>query len=82
MTANGWLQVAIFFALIVVCTKPLGTFITTAAFLPAAFFPATWGWASTSGGNSSGRPVDSAVRRAICAFSAMRLVSPSACCDS
>ena len=29
MTANGWLQVAIFFALIVVCTKPLGTFITT-----------------------------------------------------
>ena len=29
MTANGWLQVAIFFALIVVCTKPLGTFIAT-----------------------------------------------------
>jgi K+-transporting ATPase ATPase A chain len=29
MTANGWLQVAIFFALIVICTKPLGTFITT-----------------------------------------------------
>ena len=27
MTANGWLQIAIFFALIVVCAKPLGTFI-------------------------------------------------------
>jgi K+-transporting ATPase ATPase A chain len=28
MTANGWLQIAIFFALIVACAKPLGTFIT------------------------------------------------------
>jgi K+-transporting ATPase ATPase A chain len=27
MTVNGWLQIAIFFALIVVCAKPLGTFI-------------------------------------------------------
>jgi K+-transporting ATPase ATPase A chain len=27
MTANGWLQIAIFFALIIVCAKPLGTFI-------------------------------------------------------
>ena len=29
MTANGWLQIAIFFALILVCTKPLGSFIAT-----------------------------------------------------
>jgi len=29
MTANGWLQVAIFFALILACTKPLGAFIAT-----------------------------------------------------
>src|SRR5665213_1070347 len=27
MTANGWLQIAIFFALILACTKPLGSFI-------------------------------------------------------
>src|SRR3954447_3840465 len=27
MNANGWLQIAIFFALIVICAKPLGTFI-------------------------------------------------------
>jgi K+-transporting ATPase ATPase A chain len=27
MTANGWLQIAIFFLLILVCVKPLGTFI-------------------------------------------------------
>src|SRR5437763_2478062 len=27
MTANGWLQIAIFFALIVICAKPLGAFI-------------------------------------------------------
>jgi K+-transporting ATPase ATPase A chain len=27
MTANGWLQIAIFFALIIACAKPLGTFI-------------------------------------------------------
>ncbi len=42
---------------------------------------ATCGAASTSGGNTGERPTDSAVRRAICAFSAIRLVSPSACCD-
>ncbi|HTA47268.1 MAG TPA: potassium-transporting ATPase subunit KdpA [Bryobacteraceae bacterium] len=29
MTANGWLQIAIFFALILVCVKPLGSFIAT-----------------------------------------------------
>jgi len=29
MTANGWLQIAIFFLLILVCTKPLGAFIAT-----------------------------------------------------
>jgi potassium-transporting ATPase potassium-binding subunit len=29
MTVNGWLQIAIFFALIVVCAKPLGSFIAT-----------------------------------------------------
>ncbi|HYA18826.1 MAG TPA: potassium-transporting ATPase subunit KdpA, partial [Bryobacteraceae bacterium] len=29
MTANGWLQIAIFFALILACAKPLGTFIAT-----------------------------------------------------
>jgi len=29
MTANGWLQIAIFFALILVCAKPLGSFIAT-----------------------------------------------------
>jgi K+-transporting ATPase ATPase A chain len=29
MTANGWLQIAIFFALILACTKPLGAFIAT-----------------------------------------------------
>jgi len=28
MTANGWLQIAVFFALIIACTKPLGLFIT------------------------------------------------------
>jgi K+-transporting ATPase ATPase A chain len=28
MTANGWLQIAIFFALIVACAKPLGLFMT------------------------------------------------------
>jgi K+-transporting ATPase ATPase A chain len=28
MTANGWLQIAVFFALIVACAKPLGLFIT------------------------------------------------------
>src|ERR1700739_11942 len=28
MTANGWLQIAIFFALIILCAKPLGTFMT------------------------------------------------------
>lgn len=27
MTSNGWLQIAIFFALVVACTKPLGIFI-------------------------------------------------------
>lgn len=27
MTANGWLQIGIFFALIVACAKPLGSFI-------------------------------------------------------
>jgi K+-transporting ATPase ATPase A chain len=27
MTANGWLQIAIFFALILLCVKPLGSFI-------------------------------------------------------
>src|SRR5258708_5637747 len=27
MTANGWLQIAIFFTLIIICAKPLGTFI-------------------------------------------------------
>jgi K+-transporting ATPase ATPase A chain len=29
MTANGWLQIAIFFALILACAKPLGSFIAT-----------------------------------------------------
>jgi K+-transporting ATPase ATPase A chain len=29
MTANGWLQIAIFFLLILVCVKPLGSFIAT-----------------------------------------------------
>jgi potassium-transporting ATPase potassium-binding subunit len=29
MTANGWLQIAIFFVLILVCAKPLGSFIAT-----------------------------------------------------
>src|ERR1700735_584247 len=29
MTANGWLQIAIFFALVLVCVKPLGSFIAT-----------------------------------------------------
>jgi K+-transporting ATPase ATPase A chain len=29
MTANGWLQIAIFFVLILVCVKPLGSFIAT-----------------------------------------------------
>jgi K+-transporting ATPase ATPase A chain len=29
MTGNGWLQIAIFFLLILVCTKPLGAFIAT-----------------------------------------------------
>jgi K+-transporting ATPase ATPase A chain len=28
MTANGWLQIAVFFALIALCAKPLGLFIT------------------------------------------------------
>src|SRR5689334_2921699 len=28
MTANGWLQIAVFFLLILVCAKPLGTYIT------------------------------------------------------
>jgi K+-transporting ATPase ATPase A chain len=28
MTINGWLQIAIFFALIIACAKPLGSFIT------------------------------------------------------
>jgi K+-transporting ATPase KdpF subunit len=27
MTANGWLQIAIFFLLILACAKPLGSFI-------------------------------------------------------
>jgi K+-transporting ATPase ATPase A chain len=27
MTANGWLQIAVFFGLIIACAKPLGTFI-------------------------------------------------------
>src|SRR5579859_1734918 len=27
MTANGWIQIAIFFALILLCAKPLGAFI-------------------------------------------------------
>src|SRR5579884_4556464 len=27
MTANGWLQIAIFFALIALCARPLGSFI-------------------------------------------------------
>ena len=27
MTSNGWLQIAVFFLLILACTKPLGTFI-------------------------------------------------------
>src|ERR1700679_323504 len=29
MTINGWLQIAIFFLLILACTKPLGSFIAT-----------------------------------------------------
>ncbi len=29
MTANGWLQIALFFALILACTKPLGVFIAS-----------------------------------------------------
>ncbi len=29
MTANGWLQIAIFFVLILICAKPLGSFIAT-----------------------------------------------------
>jgi len=29
MTANGWLQIAIFFLLILACAKPLGSFIAT-----------------------------------------------------
>jgi len=29
MTANGWLQIAIFFLIIVACAKPLGSFIAT-----------------------------------------------------
>ena len=29
MTANGWLQIALFFLLIVLCTKPLGSFMAT-----------------------------------------------------
>ncbi len=29
MTANGWLQIAIFFVLILACAKPLGSFIAT-----------------------------------------------------
>src|ERR1700678_3321200 len=29
MTVNGWLQIAVFFLLIVACTKPLGAFIAT-----------------------------------------------------
>src|ERR1700742_3308792 len=29
MTVNGWLQIAIFFAFILACTKPLGSFIAT-----------------------------------------------------
>src|SRR5690242_19694887 len=29
MTANGWIQIAIFFALIMACAKPLGSFIAT-----------------------------------------------------
>jgi potassium-transporting ATPase potassium-binding subunit len=29
MTGNGWLQIAIFFLLILVCVKPLGSFIAT-----------------------------------------------------
>jgi potassium-transporting ATPase potassium-binding subunit len=29
MTVNGWLQIAIFFALIIACAKPLGSFIAT-----------------------------------------------------
>ena len=29
MTANGWLQIAIFFLLILACVKPLGSFIAT-----------------------------------------------------
>ena len=29
MTANGWLQIAAFFTLILVCAKPLGSFIAT-----------------------------------------------------
>jgi K+-transporting ATPase ATPase A chain len=29
MTANGWSQIAIFFLLIVACTKPLGSFVAT-----------------------------------------------------
>ncbi|HKW53536.1 MAG TPA: potassium-transporting ATPase subunit KdpA [Stellaceae bacterium] len=29
MTANGWLQIAVFFLLILVCARPLGSFIAT-----------------------------------------------------
>jgi len=29
MTANGWLQIALFFALLLACTKPLGAFIAS-----------------------------------------------------
>src|SRR5580700_9891747 len=29
MTTNGWLQIAIFFLLILACVKPLGSFIAT-----------------------------------------------------
>ena len=29
MTVNGWLQIALFFLLILACTKPLGAFIAT-----------------------------------------------------
>src|SRR5471030_1937484 len=29
MTANGWIQISLFFLLILACTKPLGSFIAT-----------------------------------------------------
>src|SRR5581483_1357337 len=44
MTANGWLQIAVFFGIILLCTKPLGLFIERVIEGKRHFLSGALGW--------------------------------------